>query len=177
MSERVRTIAARRPTTRAERVDARPCTCSTNWRYYGGERATRLWEEFQPIPTRRGVGARDQHGGFTGESTLLETLCASGLPRVRIDGELEVYRDGRGRHVLVAYASATVADRRRGRALLPGTSAGSTSEHVRATPREPSGSRSEQLYHGRHVGFMRGVGLTAAATPPINRSGWVWTLP
>jgi hypothetical protein len=59
---------------------------------YELERATRLYEEMTPIP-----GDEDSWilitttAGFTGESTLLESLYQRGLAGTRVDQELELY--------------------------------------------------------------------------------------
>ena len=58
------------------------------------ERAQRLWEEHQPIPTEKeGWVLVVTTAGFSGESTLLESLYRRGLAGERADAALEVYRD------------------------------------------------------------------------------------
>jgi hypothetical protein len=62
---------------------------------FDSERATRLWEEHQPIPTvAEGWVLVVTTAGFTGESKVLENLCARGLAGERIDPDLELYRTG-----------------------------------------------------------------------------------
>jgi phage terminase large subunit-like protein len=62
---------------------------------YDSERATRLWEEHQPIPTvPEGWVLVVTTAGFTNELTLLETLYQRGLAGERIDPEPELYRTG-----------------------------------------------------------------------------------
>jgi phage terminase large subunit-like protein len=60
---------------------------------FDSERATRLWEEHQPIPTvPEGWVLVVTTAGFTGESKVLENLCTRGLAGERIDPDLELYR-------------------------------------------------------------------------------------
>jgi phage terminase large subunit-like protein len=61
---------------------------------YTEERAWRLWEEYQPIPTvEEGVVLVLTTAGFQGESRLLESLYQRGIAGTRLDEDLELYED------------------------------------------------------------------------------------
>jgi hypothetical protein len=59
------------------------------------ERAQRLFEELQPIPSEPEAWIlMVTYAGFSGESVLLEKLYTAALTGERLDDELEVYRKG-----------------------------------------------------------------------------------
>jgi phage terminase large subunit-like protein len=59
---------------------------------YDSERAQRLYEELTPPPTEPDAWVLVvSYAGFTGESTLLESMYQRGLGGTRVDDELELY--------------------------------------------------------------------------------------
>ena len=105
--------------------------------------------------------------GFTGETRCWRVCISAGIAGERLDPDLELYRHGRGGHVLVAHPAPTVAARGGGRALLPGAGAGAASQHVRATAREQVGRRPSRRSLPARCGTAAWIRPCARSRPPI----------